>query len=504
MKRKRISMARPWAAFPSAALVAASLFATRAIAQDDAAPKHAAPGPWAWNESLDDALALARLTERPALAYFSFDTCHWCRVLEEKTFPDPRIVKAAERFHWVYVDRDAHPELVKRFAVSAYPGLLVLGPDGENVWRWSGYDDVDGLLTEFAKADRRWQLLLDGEDFAAAPRRPRAIAEQALLAALPSPSADVPWGVTDVAGRRFVGRGSTLFELDRETHEVVARHDVGIYQDLTTDGERLWLLPSSWTKDGRIDVFGLDGAKQRTVTAPEPVDPRKTSARGIAFLGDRLFVLEIDGNLHELDPGDGRVIASRSLGRAWVYGLAAAGHRLVTASRTSLLWLDPDTGAVAAERPTNYHVRGLGWRDDRVLCQEQPVWGFDENHVRVPWYAESPVLHEVLWLPATARQPDAPIRIEVVRRAAHQGGEPVDQKPLHWTVDGWCVETVAGLEAIVAQRLRESPAAVRIAPQKGATYGDVADTVDAVAKAGAKDLEFAESLDSDKGGDRRK
>src|SRR5690606_1849791 len=111
-------------------------------------------------------------------------------------------------------DRDAAPEIPKRFSVSAYPSILVLGPEHESVWRWSGFEKPDEFLGELDEALRRFALFEAGEPFDLPPERPAVLLEGALVETWPAPSDDVPWGVERLGGALWAGRGKTLFELD--------------------------------------------------------------------------------------------------------------------------------------------------------------------------------------------------------------------------------------------------------------------------------------------------
>ena len=49
------------------------------------------------------------------------------------------MVAKSKEFHCVTVDRDRTPEIPERLQVSAYPSVLVLGRDEENVLRFAGF-----------------------------------------------------------------------------------------------------------------------------------------------------------------------------------------------------------------------------------------------------------------------------------------------------------------------------------------------------------------------------
>ena len=68
------------------------------------------PVDWfAWGE---EALALARETNRPLLVSIGYSACHWCHVMERESFEDPEIATLMnERFVCVKVDREERPDV---------------------------------------------------------------------------------------------------------------------------------------------------------------------------------------------------------------------------------------------------------------------------------------------------------------------------------------------------------------------------------------------------------
>ena len=69
--------------------------------------------------------------------------CHWCHVMDEKTWGDPAIGKlVAERFVVVRVDADARPDLAERYADWGWPALALLTPDAQPVTEWRGYQEA--------------------------------------------------------------------------------------------------------------------------------------------------------------------------------------------------------------------------------------------------------------------------------------------------------------------------------------------------------------------------
>src|ERR1700743_3403763 len=73
--------------------------------------------------------------------------CHWCHVMDETTYRDPRVVALlAERFIAVRVDVDARPDLQERWADYGWPATIVLRADGAQVGALKGYIGADRFV----------------------------------------------------------------------------------------------------------------------------------------------------------------------------------------------------------------------------------------------------------------------------------------------------------------------------------------------------------------------
>jgi uncharacterized protein YyaL (SSP411 family) len=69
--------------------------------------------------------------------------CHWCHVMDEKTWGDPAFAALmAERFVVVRVDADSRPDLAERYADWGWPALALLTPSAEPVTEWRGYQEA--------------------------------------------------------------------------------------------------------------------------------------------------------------------------------------------------------------------------------------------------------------------------------------------------------------------------------------------------------------------------
>jgi uncharacterized protein YyaL (SSP411 family) len=65
-----------------------------------------------WHPWTDEALALARVQDRPILLSVGYSSCHWCHVMEEQVFDkDDVALVLNERFVCIKVDREERPDI---------------------------------------------------------------------------------------------------------------------------------------------------------------------------------------------------------------------------------------------------------------------------------------------------------------------------------------------------------------------------------------------------------
>jgi thiol-disulfide isomerase/thioredoxin len=117
--------------------------------QDREAPRAASP--LAFGKDFDAALAAAKRTGNRVLVDFSTEWCGPCKLMDQHVFTAADVVAAAAGVVAVKLDGDRERDLVKRFAVSAYPTLLLLDADGAEVRRAVGYQGVAAMVRFLGK-----------------------------------------------------------------------------------------------------------------------------------------------------------------------------------------------------------------------------------------------------------------------------------------------------------------------------------------------------------------
>jgi uncharacterized protein YyaL (SSP411 family) len=160
----------------------------------------------AWRTWGDEAFAEARATGKPVLLAISAVWCHWCHVMDETSYSDPRVMAAiAEGFVAVRVDNDRRPDVNRRYNMGGWPTIAFLTPAGE-VLTGATYLSPDQLLTVLARVRDYYA------DHALEP------AEGGTVVAVP-PVADVP----------PVAAGATPADVDASGAATVCRAVAALY-----------------------------------------------------------------------------------------------------------------------------------------------------------------------------------------------------------------------------------------------------------------------------------
>lgn len=119
-----------------AVFLAVGLLARPAVALDQALlEKH--PDWVAWSPEV---FKRAQRENRFVLLHLAAVWCHWCHVMEQKTYTDPTVKNTlAERYIPVRVDHDARPDLASRYKAWGWPATIVFAPDGTEIVKRAGY-----------------------------------------------------------------------------------------------------------------------------------------------------------------------------------------------------------------------------------------------------------------------------------------------------------------------------------------------------------------------------
>lgn len=106
--------------------------------------------------------AQAKREKRILLVNVAAAWCHWCHVMDERTFSDPRVARVlADSFTCIRVDADARPDLAERYAEWGWPANAILTPDAKPVLELRGFQAPTAfldLITNLARDQAKGKL----------------------------------------------------------------------------------------------------------------------------------------------------------------------------------------------------------------------------------------------------------------------------------------------------------------------------------------------------------
>ena len=116
------------------ALLAASAFASTATLP--------------WNTWQDSHFTVAKKEQRFILLDLEAVWCHWCHVMEQKTYSDPRVAALIAKYYIpVKVDQDARPDLGKRYEDYGWPATIVFDADGREIVKLRGFIPPERMIS---------------------------------------------------------------------------------------------------------------------------------------------------------------------------------------------------------------------------------------------------------------------------------------------------------------------------------------------------------------------
>ena len=93
-----------------------------------------------WVAWSDAAFARAAAEQRLVLLDLGAVWCHWCHVMEETTYRDPKVVELLGRhFVSIRVDQDSRPDLSNRYEDYGWPATIIFDARGLELVKFSGY-----------------------------------------------------------------------------------------------------------------------------------------------------------------------------------------------------------------------------------------------------------------------------------------------------------------------------------------------------------------------------
>ena len=110
-----------------------------------------------WRPWGADAFHEAQTQDKPILLSISAVWCHWCHVMDETTYSDPRIIQRInERLLPVRVDNDQRPDVNMRYNMGGWPTTAILTPAGEIITGGT-YVPPDQMIALLDQVEQYWE-----------------------------------------------------------------------------------------------------------------------------------------------------------------------------------------------------------------------------------------------------------------------------------------------------------------------------------------------------------
>jgi thioredoxin-related protein len=116
-----------------------------------------------WIDNFEKGIQLSKSKDIPIVLDLYTDWCTYCKVLENKVFPDEAIQKQLSKFNTIRLNADEYPDLVSLYRVSGYPTILFLDKNGAYIDKLVGLPTVNHLekklIDVYSKKDLEKELL---------------------------------------------------------------------------------------------------------------------------------------------------------------------------------------------------------------------------------------------------------------------------------------------------------------------------------------------------------
>lgn len=100
-----------------------------------------------WRQFSDSLFKEARENNKFILLDLEAVWCHWCHVMDKKTYSDPAVIALLEKhFIVVKVDQDSRPDLSHKYEDYGWPATIVFNGRGEEIVKRSGYIRPERML----------------------------------------------------------------------------------------------------------------------------------------------------------------------------------------------------------------------------------------------------------------------------------------------------------------------------------------------------------------------
>lgn len=99
-----------------------------------------------WVDWTDDLFSRAQKEHKFVILDLEAIWCHWCHVMEEKTYSSPPVqALIKDNYIAVKVDQDSRPDLSRRYQDYGWPATIFFAPDGTEIAKRAGYIEANNM-----------------------------------------------------------------------------------------------------------------------------------------------------------------------------------------------------------------------------------------------------------------------------------------------------------------------------------------------------------------------
>lgn len=116
-----------------------------------------------WHENLEESFEMAKREKKPLLIDFYTTWCYWCRILDEKTYPNPQVQSHLASFIPVKLNAEIEVDVAKKYEVTSFPTLKVIAEDGEELYEIIGYEEPMEFITSLKEGLAAYEQYAGGK-----------------------------------------------------------------------------------------------------------------------------------------------------------------------------------------------------------------------------------------------------------------------------------------------------------------------------------------------------
>lgn len=105
-----------------------------------------------WSHFEAEIFEKAKKENKLVLLHLRANWCHWCHVMEEKTYTEPEVISFLEKNYIACMeDHDERQDLTSLYSDYGWPATIIFDSNGNELFKEAGYIPVDDFLTTLKK-----------------------------------------------------------------------------------------------------------------------------------------------------------------------------------------------------------------------------------------------------------------------------------------------------------------------------------------------------------------